>query len=144
MSSEQTSQYFSLPPQKFIISATLKAASEFSQQLENLLAPLPLDVRVNVTLAVQELCVNIVNHAYSGLEGVIEIEVATHEDEFRLTLTDYAPNAYHPPAEISAPDPLELPEHGMGMYIIHKTFDDIQYQHSATGNRWYLMKRDQR
>ena len=53
--------------------ATLQAVSNFTQELEQWFLPLPIELRVRVVLAVQELCVNIVQHAYHGQPGEIRV-----------------------------------------------------------------------
>lgn len=126
--------------QRITIPATLKAISEFVTDLETILADLPVEIKTGITLAVQELGVNIVRHAYAGEAGEIQISLEHNADHLRISFVDNAPNAFEVPDSIEAPDPLELPEHGMGMFIIHETFDNVDYQHFAAGNRWTLEK----
>jgi anti-sigma regulatory factor (Ser/Thr protein kinase) len=127
--------------QQITIPATLKAVSEFVTDLETVLADLPVDVKTGITLSVQELGVNIVRHAFAGEAGEIQISLERNTDSLRITCVDDAPNAFQVPDSIKAPDPLELPEHGMGMFIIHQSFDEVAYDRLATGNRWTLEKR---
>ena len=125
---------------KASIPATLKAVSHFTAELETLLASLPLEPRTVVVLAIQELCVNIVEHAYAGKAGTIELEIDLQPSSLSITCTDYAPNAFVPPAEILPPDPLSLPEGGIGLYVIYQVFDHVSYQRLRKGNAWHLQK----
>lgn len=122
------------------ITASLQAVSEFTTRLDNLLESLPTATRVSIVLAIQELCVNIVKHAYAGHPGTIEIEMNHTVEKLICVFRDQAPTMYTMPAVIEPPDPLDLPEHGMGMFIIHQAFDSVTYEHSSNGNRWQLEK----
>ncbi len=123
------------------LDATLETVSSFTQSLETLLAALSIEVRTSVVLAVQELLVNIVKHAYSGKPGKIEFELEQSDSKLEITVTDNADNAFQMPETITAPDMFDLPEHGMGLFIIHQAFDKVEYQRSDDRNRWQLMKR---
>jgi len=123
------------------IPASLRAVSEMIAGLETTLAELSLEERVEVTLALQELCVNIVNHAYEGTPGQIRLHLEVDSQTLRVIIGDDAPGTFTPPDEIHAPDPTELPESGMGLYIITQCFDQVTYERLASGNRWQLSKK---
>jgi len=57
------------------IEATLQAVSDFTASLEAQFSKLTIEDRTAVVLAIQELGVNIVRHAYDGVEGKIEIQI---------------------------------------------------------------------
>ena len=122
------------------IPATLEAVSGFTASLEADLKQMPAQTRMAVVLAVQELCVNIVKHAYRGTRGDIHIQIDWSSQGLDITCTDSAPTTYTPPEVITAPDPLLLPESGMGMFIIYQTFDRVEYEHLDHGNRWHVQK----
>ena len=58
-----------------------------------------------------------------------------------FVIRDYATKAFIMPETITPPDPLDLPENGMGLYIIFDTFDTVDYEHMTDGNQWQLKKR---
>lgn len=122
------------------IQATLEAVSQFSTDLEARLDVLPLEIRTEIVLALQELCVNIVKHAYAGAAGSIEIVLDESSDQLRVSVRDHAANAFEMPDEIAPPDPLSLPESGLGLYIIHASFDEVEYTRLADGNQWRLVR----
>ena len=122
------------------IPATLEAISEFIQSLEQRLESTPLAVRIGITLPLQELCVNIVRHAYEGREGQILIEMNQTGQDMAITVTDSAPKAFTPSTAIVPPDLNELPEGGMGLFIIYQSFDRVIYERLTLGNRWHLTK----
>jgi len=122
------------------IPATLQAVSNFCTQLDTLFAAMNMEVRVKSVLAIQELLVNIVKHAYDGVEGHIKFEIQWEDEELKIQVTDQAPREFIPPAEITAPDPFSLPEGGMGLFILHQSFDDVQYTRQNGENIWRLRK----
>jgi len=120
--------------------ATLRAVSAFAQELETVLADVaPRDYQA-ITLAVQELCVNIVEHAYDGVVGMIQFELTADESELVMTFRDQAPNHYVPTEQVTSPDPLDLPEGGWGVFLIYQLVDEVDYQALDKSNRWRLVK----
>lgn len=120
------------------ILATLEAVSWFTQDLEIRFAYLSIETRTTVVLALHELLVNIIRHAYAGTAGEIDICILHTDAALTITVTDSAAHTFEQPALISAPDPHDLPEHGMGLFIIHQAFDEITYKRLAHGNQWHL------
>lgn len=122
------------------LDATLESVSSFSQQLEARLERLPLEARTTIVLAIQELLVNVVKHAYAGQPGQIEFALDQADSRLQVVVTDHADNAFQIPERVSAPNPLDLPEHGMGLFIIYQSFDKVQYERGDGQNRWQLVK----
>lgn len=122
------------------IPATLQAVSQFTASLESDLKQAHLGAASTITLAVQELCVNIVEHAYAGQDGEINITTHLHPDKIILEFEDSAPHHYNPPQHIQPPDPLDLPESGWGIFLVYELMDDVQYQPHSNGNYWRLEK----
>lgn len=123
------------------ITATLEAVSHFGTKLESHLQSLTVDTRTTILLAVQELLVNIVRHAYNGQDGLIHFDMFMSASEISITVVDGALNALDLNEPIAELDPLDLPESGMGLFIIYQSFDTIEYAHLQPGNRWHLVKR---
>jgi len=121
-------------------SASLDSVSSFTGCLEQRLASLSINDRTTIVLAVQELLVNIVRHAYAGREGQIEFELNHMAHEIVIRVRDFADTEFTPPDNLPEPDPLSLPESGMGLYIIQQSFDEVRYEHFADGNEWQLRK----
>lgn len=126
--------------ERMTVAASLEAASNFTQGFEVRLQALPVEARTAVTLAVHELLVNIVEHAYAGLPGDIVLEYVLDDAAIRLVVTDRADNHFTMPDVVAPPDPLDLPEGGMGLFIIHQAFDVVRYEPLPQGNRWQLIK----
>ncbi|GAB4508368.1 MAG: hypothetical protein OHK0046_00550 [Anaerolineae bacterium] len=127
--------------ERVTLAATLEHTSKYTQSLETRLQPLPIEVRTGVVLAVQELLVNIVKHAYAGEEGMIDFTLTVSDSVLTVAVVDQGKNAYQLPEEVAEPDMLALPEGGLGLFIMHQTFDDITYTRVAESNHWHLKKR---
>lgn len=121
-------------------SASLESVSSFTGRLEQCLSSLSINDRTTIVLAVQELLVNIVRHAYAGREGQIEFELNHMAHEIVICVRDFADTEFTPTDNLAELDPLSLPESGMGLYIIQQSFDEVRYKHFADGNEWLLRK----
>ena len=127
-------------PEFLRIPATFETLEHVSLFIERLTAEEGSRVRSELTLAIHELCVNIVEHAYAGASGNIDIEAEYNGDMLEIMVWDTAPNPYTPPDEVNAPDPDSLPEGGWGIFILHQVFDQVEYMRSDEGNQWRLLK----
>lgn len=95
----------------------------------------------NLELAIQEVVVNIVNHAYGGQEGRIQMRLQFVEQPPQLTLFFYDTGASFDPTLVPAPRLGELQEHGFGLFLVRELMDEVEYQSTTTGNYWKLVKR---
>lgn len=127
-------------PDRIQLPATLEHVSKFVTKLDAQLRSLPMSTRVNIVLAVQELLVNIVKHAYAGEPGTIDFTLKHTQERIEFIIEDHATNTFEMPDVIAEPDPLALPEGGMGIFIIHQAFDEVSYSRLDKGNRWKLYK----
>lgn len=93
-------------------------------------------------LAVGEACENIIRHGY-GEEGLgdIEVHIDSNPGQILITLYDTAPpfNAAKKPVDekLNQDDP---PIGGLGLKIIHKVMDKIEYSRKGNQNRLTLLK----
>lgn len=94
----------------------------------------------NLELAIQEVAVNIVNHAYAGQEGHIQMRLQLVAQPPQLTLRFYDTGGSFDPAQVPAPRLGELQEHGFGLFLVRELMDEVSYQADATGNCWTLVK----
>jgi serine/threonine-protein kinase RsbW len=95
----------------------------------------------NLELAIQEVAVNIVNHAYAEKEGRIQMRLHLSEQPPQLTLFFHDTGVSFDPTVVPAPQLGELQEHGFGLFLVRELMDEVEYQADATGNRWKLVKR---
>lgn len=98
---------------------------------------LPNDIVLELKLAVDEACTNIIEHGYEGMDpGSIILAFRIEPDRILVQLTDFG-HVFEP---VEAPKPdleaaLEDRElGGLGLYLIYQTMDNIDYQASEEGN----------
>ena len=96
-------------------------------------------------LAVEEVCVNLMRHAYGGGEpGPIEVSVDGAPGRVVVTITDFAPP--FSPEEAPVPDIDASWEErrigGLGWHLVKSVVDEVRYEASPLeGNRLTLVKR---
>jgi serine phosphatase RsbU (regulator of sigma subunit)/anti-sigma regulatory factor (Ser/Thr protein kinase) len=128
-------------PSAITLNASYDQLETLALFLDAVVQPCTPRVLYQVKLAVHELCINIVQHAYQGADGVIEVAVTREAEELTVRIRDYAQRGLPTPFVVREPDPLDLPEHGWGMPIVHKVMDTVSYERLADGNHWSLKKR---
>ena len=94
-------------------------------------------------LAASEACENIVKHGYGGgAAGEIEARLRALPHDLTIELLDTAPpfNPASPPnaAPWSIDDP---PVGGLGLLIIHRVMDEVEYERVEGHNRLRMRKR---
>ncbi|HRQ22847.1 MAG TPA: ATP-binding protein, partial [Anaerolineales bacterium] len=98
---------------------------------------IPSDVVLELKLAVDEACTNIIEHGYKGMDpGSIILSFRIESDRILVQITDFG--HVFEPADAPKPDieaALEdRPLGGLGLFLIYQTMDNIDYQSSADGN----------
>ena len=101
----------------------------------------------NMVIAINEACMNIIQHAYGGVEEdsnikKIIINIEKNNQQWRFELIDFAP-----PVDIStikAKDLSEVRPGGLGVSFIQQIMDSVEYaninEHERQGNRLILIK----
>jgi serine/threonine-protein kinase RsbW len=94
-------------------------------------------------LAVEEVCLNILQHGYRGASGPLDVELASEEDRFVATITDeappFSPDAAPPPDIESGWE--TRPIGGLGWHLLRQMMDRIDHEITpAGGNRVTLVK----
>ena len=81
-----------------------------------------------LVLAVNEACMNIMQHAYKGdCSGQIELSMSRDGRELKVDIVDYAD-----PVDLTRISPRDLDDirpGGLGTHFIHEIMDDCQYGH---------------
>jgi anti-sigma regulatory factor (Ser/Thr protein kinase) len=122
-----------------VIPATFEALEQLSPLMSQATYAAPARMQAQLALAVHELCMNIVQHAYAGTPGEIRLEVDYSDHSLQISIYDQGPNAYAA-TEVVEPDPFDLPEHGWGIAIVHRVMDNVYYEHLESGSQWRLIK----
>ncbi len=98
---------------------------------------IPNDTVLDLKLAVDEACTNIIEHGYKGMDpGSIILSFRIESDRVLVQITDFG--HVFEPADAPKPDveaALEdRPLGGLGLFLIYQTMDNIDYQSSDDGN----------
>lgn len=97
----------------------------------------PNDTVLELKLAVDEACTNIIEHGYKGMDpGSIILSFRIQPDRILVQLTDFG--HVFEPVEGPKPDVEAALEDrelgGLGLYLIYQTMDNIDYTSSEDGN----------
>ncbi|MCP4424516.1 MAG: ATP-binding protein [Chloroflexi bacterium] len=119
-----------------VVSGSLTAVLE---QIDDL--PERESLTYNVTLAVHEICANIVEHAYAGEGGRIKMDIHLNERLDRLVVELYDAGEKFDLAAAPEPDLDIAPIRGYGLFLVRQLMDEVSYQPGTGQNHWRLMKR---
>jgi anti-sigma regulatory factor (Ser/Thr protein kinase) len=96
----------------------------------------------DIKLAVDEACMNIVEHGYAGVDpGSIVVSLQYGARKLVVRITDFG----HPfePSEPPPPDPeamLTGEPGGIGLYFIYRSVDSVNYEATESCNTLTLVK----
>jgi serine/threonine-protein kinase RsbW len=111
--------------------------------LERLFAALPPgmlddDARGSAEIVITEVLNNIVEHAYAGVAGEIDVTIRPLEDGLHCMVTDRGtplPDCALPGTGLPDAAGDDLPEGGFGWYLIRTLSQDISYMRIGSANR---------
>ena len=89
----------------------------------------PMKIMVQISIAVEEIFVNIAHYAYPDGNGTMTYKLETDTSSVKITFID----AGIPFDPLSKPDPDislsadERPIGGLGIYMVKKSMDDVRY-----------------
>lgn len=97
-----------------------------------------------IKLAANEICANIVDHAYeqtAQAEAHILIRLTLYQSPARFTVEFFDQGKPFNEGRIRIPD-LQNPQEdgGLGMYLAHKIMDQVHYEQRDASNYWLLSK----
>jgi sigma-B regulation protein RsbU (phosphoserine phosphatase) len=96
----------------------------------------------DVVIAVNEACMNIIQHAYKGEHsGSILLEIEVLHDCLAIEITDYAEPVDTEQIKPRALD--DIKPGGLGTHFIQEIMDEINYEHLSdrSGNRLKMIKK---
>ena len=98
---------------------------------------IPDDTILDLKLAVDEACTNIITHGYKGMDpGSIILSFRITPNRILVQVTDFGhvfePEAAPKPDVEAALEDRELG--GLGLFLIYQTMDNIEYNSSEDGN----------
>ena len=97
-----------------------------------------------ITMAVEEIFVNISHYAYDGREGEAEITFSYDENSKMVEMTFSDSGIPFDPTRSASPDitlkPGERKSGGMGIHIVKKTMDEVLYDYPGGKNLLTIRK----
>ena len=102
---------------------------------------LPPGLREQLVLAVNEACMNIIQHAYQGgADGSIRLSLQAKPQSLHFLLEDDAPCI--DPAQVTPRDLADVRPGGLGVHFIREIMDEVRFHPChGWGNRLELVKR---
>lgn len=103
------------------------------------------DVQGQIEIVVEEIFVNIASYAYHPVEGEAEIRCEVQEDPLQVTIQflDHG-HPFDPLAKEDADtsvEAIEAREGGLGILLVKKMMDDVQYSYQDGKNVLTVKKR---
>jgi serine/threonine-protein kinase RsbW len=107
-------------------------------------AGVPAEHVLELKLAVDEACTNIIEHGYQGMDpGSIILSFRIAANEIQVGITDFG--HVFEPVETAKPDVQTALDEGrlggFGLYLIYQTMDNVAYQATEEGNTLTFTKR---
>jgi serine/threonine-protein kinase RsbW len=101
------------------------------------------EILYDVQLAVDEACTNIITHGYADMDpGSVILDLELDTEKLIVSLTDFGRS--FEPGNVPVPDidmPIEERElGGFGLFFIHQSVDEVEYQANEDGNMLTLTK----
>ena len=104
----------------------------------------PPDLLFTVNLVLEELGLNIINHAYHGDSGEFEIVITSEEKALTIELIDDGP-PFNMLTEAPIPDvdaPIDdRPIGGLGVHLVKTMMDELEYRREHDQNHLTMVKR---
>lgn len=97
-------------------------------------------IAARIRLAVHEVCLNIIMHAYTGQDGEIKLELVVDGAQLKIIVRDFAPSLFDLSSRQPPPNPFDLPEGGWGLHIVFSIMDRVEHRRMDDGNEWLLVK----
>lgn len=105
----------------------------------------PLKIQMQVSVAVEEIYVNIAHYAYNPEVGPATIRVEVPEDPLEVVITFMDQGKPYDPLANEDPDiTLSAEERavgGLGIFMVKKTMDDVRYEYADGRNVLKISKR---
>ncbi|HYN73429.1 MAG TPA: ATP-binding protein [Nakamurella sp.] len=129
-------------PARLTMSADALAVRELGPWLSEALAPTGAEapaLRGKMELAVHEICMNIVDHAYGGRplddRTDLHVECWVHPDAVLVRVSDGG-SPFQAPAHRPTPGVAQI--RGYGLPIVEKLADEVRYERGNGINIWSL------
>jgi anti-sigma regulatory factor (Ser/Thr protein kinase) len=127
------------------LSAELDSSTAFQAFIDEASSAADLDKQTSydIKLAVDEACMNIIQHGYEGMDpGTIVVSLQYGAQQVVIRITDFG----HPFEPSEPPKPnresiLDDSSGGFGLLFIYQSVDSVSYEVTESGNTLTLIKR---
>lgn len=120
-----------------------EVTSFLEEQLEG--AGCPMKTKLQISVAAEEIFVNIAHYAYAPGTGIATVRIAIDGDPATATITFIDQGVPFDPLDKNDPDvTLSVEERdigGLGIYMTKKTMDEVRYEYKNKQNRLTLVKK---
>lgn len=129
------------------LEATLDNIPEVTAFVDNLLekADCPMKAQIQIAVAIDELFSNIARYAYKGGTGKATVRLEFEKQPRAVSITFIDHGIPYNPLKQKDPDITldadERPIGGLGIFVVKKTMDDVQYEHRDGNNILRIKKR---
>lgn len=114
-----------------------------TEQLES--SQCPMKCSTQIQIAVEEIFVNVANYAYPDAEGDVTISMDFNQAQSVVSIKVSDHGIPYNPLEHGEPDITLPPEQrnigGLGIHMVRKTMDDVQYCRSENQNNLTIFKK---
>ena len=124
---------------QFTLAAELESLQKFRDFITSCCSQyaIPAETVLELKLAVDEACTNVIEHGYRGMNpGSIILSFRIEPGRILVQITDFGhvfePSSAPKPDVEAALEDRELG--GLGLFLIYQTMDNIDYQSSEEGN----------
>ena len=104
----------------------------------------PQDLHFTATLVLEELALNVVNHAYGSRKGEFEVIITSEEESLTIEIVDSGPE-FNVLTDAPMPDVNaiieERPVGGLGVYLVKSMMDELHYKREDDKNHIIAIKR---
>jgi len=130
---------------RFHIPAQLEAFTQLEGQVQALMSELPKTAKneteqYNFTLALHELCVNILEHGYHGFCDDIQITLTLQFEPQTIQALVVDSGDPFDKTDVDSPNLEDPQERGYGLFLIEQLVDDFKYTRLPAGNQWQLKR----
>ena len=105
----------------------------------------PMKTQMQISVAAEEIFVNIANYAYAPGKGIATVRLTISRDPATATITFIDRGMPFDPLKKEDPDVTLSAEEraigGLGIYMTKKTMDDVRYEYRDGQNRLTLIKK---
>ncbi len=105
-------------------------------------AEIPMKIATQISIAFEELFINVAHYAYQGRVGDIRISLSINDNSLTLSLKDNGV-PFDPLAKVDPDVTLSADERnigGLGIFMVKKTMDDVKYKYQDGMNILTIVK----